>query len=120
MYRDAYLLEIEPDEEGFHRKLTVWRVAGLGEQRTDSRPVDAGQLEHLQQIYGSSQTLEDGKNKCVFEGRFSQKMPADIGGYGSWMRHQSPLGNVTGYSERFEARMICSSSWRIGTSPWTG
>jgi hypothetical protein len=99
--RDAYLLEITPDEDGFHRRLTVWRVAGLGDQRTEIRPVDAGQLEHLRQIYGSSPIIGDDSNKHVFEGRFSGTMPADIGGYGSWMRYESPLGSVTGYSERF-------------------
>jgi hypothetical protein len=97
--RSVYVLELTPEDAGFHRKLTVWRVAGPNSEQSDIHPIDAEQREHLQQIYGAVKTIEDGKH--VFEGRFSQTMPADIGGYGRWMRYESPLGNVTGYSERF-------------------
>jgi hypothetical protein len=89
---DAYLLELTPDGAGFQRQLTAWQVgAGSSDQQTRIRPIDAQQLEHLERIYGSSTTIEDGK-KLVFTRRFSDKMPADIGGYGSWMRYESPLG----------------------------
>jgi predicted amidohydrolase len=99
--RDAYLLELTPDGAGFQRQLTAWQVgAASSDEQTSNRPIDARQLEHLERIYGSSTTIEDGK-KLVFAGRFSDRMPADIGGYGSWMRYESSLGAVTSYSERF-------------------
>ncbi len=99
--RDAYLLELTPDGAGFQRQLTAWQVGGASsDEQTKIRPIDAQQLEHLERIYGSSTTIEDG-TKLVFAGRFSDQMPADIGGYGSWMRYESPLGAVTSYHERF-------------------
>ncbi|TVS20092.1 MAG: hypothetical protein EA424_05685 [Planctomycetaceae bacterium] len=85
-HQSVYVLELTPDDAGVHRKLTVWRATGP-------------KSEHLQQIYGAAKSIENGKH--VFEGRFSQTMPADISGYGRWVRYESPLGNVTGYSERF-------------------
>lgn len=98
-HQSVYVLELTPEDAGFHRKLTVWRVAGPKSEQSDIHSIDAEQREHLQQIYGAAKSIEDGKH--VFEGRFSQTMPADIGGYGRWMRYESPLGNVIGYSERF-------------------
>ncbi len=95
----AYVLELTPEETGVHRKLTVWRATGPTSDPSEIRSIEAEQREHLQQIYGPAKSIEDGK--YAFEGRFSQTMPADIGGYGRWVRYESPLGNVIGYSERF-------------------
>jgi hypothetical protein len=99
--RDLYLLEITPDGDGFQRQLTAWRLkSSSDEDPSGIGPIDAEQVTRLEQVYGSSKVIEDGK-KHFFSGRFSGKMPADIGGYGRWMRYESPLGTVTSYSERF-------------------
>lgn len=97
--QSVYVLELTPEDAGVLRKLTVWRTARPKSERSEIHSIDAEQREHLLKIYGSAKSIEDGKN--VFEGRFSQTMPADISGYGRWVRYESPLGNVTGYSERF-------------------
>ncbi len=97
--QSVYVLELTPDDAGVHRKLTVWQAARPKCERSEIHSIGAEQREHLQQIYGAAKSIEDGKH--VFEGRFSQTMPADISGYGRWVRYESPLGNVTGYSERF-------------------
>lgn len=96
---NVYVLELTPDDAGVHRKLTVWRATGPKNAQSEIRSIDAEQREHLQQIYGPAKSIEGGKH--VFAGRFSQTMPADVGGYGRWLRYESPLGSVTSYSERF-------------------
>ena len=97
--QSVYVLELTPEDAGVLRKLTVWRTARPKSERSEIHSIDAEQREHLLKIYGSAKSIEDGKH--VFEGRFSQTMPADISGYGRWVRYESPLGNVIGYSERF-------------------
>ncbi|MCL4204710.1 MAG: hypothetical protein KJ000_19655 [Pirellulaceae bacterium] len=99
--RDFYLLEITPDGDGFQRQLTAWRLKSSGDEDPSGvGPIEAEQVSRLEQIYGSSKTIEDGK-KHFFSGRFSDRMPDDIGGYGRWERYESSLGAVTRYSERF-------------------
>ena len=99
--RDVYLLEMTPDGDGFHRQLTVWRERPSGSDgKTEIEPISAEQLARLEQLYTAPRTIEDGK-KHVFAGRFTDRTPQDIGGYGSWLRYESPLGVVTSYGERF-------------------
>ncbi len=97
--QSVYVLELTQEDAGVHRKLTVWRTARPKSERSEIHSIDAEQREHLLKIYGSAKSIEDGKH--VFAGRFSETMPTDIGGYGRWVRYESPLGNVIGYSERF-------------------
>lgn len=94
---DCFVLELTPDGDGFHRQLTAWQVPG---SEDDIIALSEDERERLTKIYGSAEAIENG-TKHVFAARFTGSTPADIGGYGSWQKHTSPLGSWTTYDERF-------------------
>lgn len=98
---DAFVLDITVDGDGFQRQLTAWHVKGSGdESEPQIAPIDSEMLARLEKLYGSSRTIEEGR-KHVFAGHFRETTPKDVGGYGSLIRIESPLGDVTFYDERF-------------------
>lgn len=98
--QQVYELEIMPDGDFIERKLTVYsQTTGAdGEERIS--PLSSQERKRIHAFYDSQNDLIEG-DKHTFVGRFRGQMPADIGGSGSYVRWQSPLGAAYYYSERF-------------------
>ncbi|MGH7140331.1 MAG: hypothetical protein ACREHD_31735, partial [Pirellulales bacterium] len=96
---EHYQLELRPDGKGMERTLTVWR------ERSRSGvvsvvPFPASALEELEKVYGEKPTQEQSQ-RHHFQGRFNVRMPRDVGGGGTHVVFESPLGGVHAYVERF-------------------
>jgi hypothetical protein len=94
----VYEIRLEPRPEGLQRMLSAERI---GNQRssTGKNPPDA-EMERLASLY--SERLTTGSEpKQTFRGLFAEKLPADVGGAGSYRRIDTPLGSACWYTERF-------------------
>lgn len=92
---DQYVIEIRPEEDALHRKLTCWRQ--------DDKSVgsfDADRLREIAAIYHQA-TPMSAAGKHSFERPFRGRMPADVGGWGSHVHWKSQMGSVGAYVERF-------------------
>ena len=95
---DCYEVEIRPEGEAFHRKLTCWHVGGPN-NKVISR-LDHAQLVQIRKLYPKRES-PIGLPKQTFSGRFRGSTPADVGGAGSYTYLTSALGSASCYVERF-------------------
>jgi len=102
--RDVYEVKLEPSDKGLVRTISVWRE---GEPQP-TKPEDvkphqrhnAEQLSRLGELYPERLT-NDADIHQTFRGTFAEKMPADVGGSGTYEAIDSPLGSSHSYVERF-------------------
>jgi hypothetical protein len=92
-HHNQYELELTPAGKSLERDLTCSRVP-------EKEPFPADQLAAFEQIYGQPPTLPS-PGHFRFSGRFAGKTPQDIGGAGWYTVHETPLGSIAVYSERF-------------------
>lgn len=102
--RDVYEVTLEPSEKGLIRTISVWREGEA--QSTKPEEVkphqrhNAEQLRRLGELYPERLT-NDADIHQTFRGTFVDKMPADVGGSGTYETIDSPLGSSHSYIERF-------------------
>ena len=96
--RNHFVVDLTPDGECIQRRITVWNET-TGEKSQKSALPDE-QIQRIAKAYENpSRRLEDARE--VFEGRFCDAAPDDIGGAGGLTRFDSALGTLSVYTERF-------------------
>jgi hypothetical protein len=105
---NQYVVELTPRGQEVERRLTFWRVDPRGQAAEGSIPLDernivafpADELARIGALYPKRLTPADAR-KHTFAGSFGEKLPADVGGSGHFLRFDSPLGSTNAYCERF-------------------
>lgn len=94
-----YELVLEPDGKEIKRELTCWRARTANEETN----VVAFPDDELNRIVAAYNAAAPGKKtaKHKFVSTFTEKMPDDVGGSGSYLQCKSPFGSVAAYVERF-------------------
>lgn len=93
----VYQLRLEPTSAGLRRTLTVWK-----EKQGDEANLrfEADDLKRLAGLYSEHPSaVEDVRQ--TFRGTFAERMPADVGGHGTFRTVVTPLGTASWYWERF-------------------
>ncbi len=91
--RYVYEIEMSVEEGKVRRTLEV-------DYATENDPLPEEEQQRLAELYG--QELADSEQSVLhFSALFSEKMPNDVGGAGSWTTWTSPMGEVSFYLERF-------------------
>lgn len=98
--RDVYELKLEPGAKGLTRTLTVWNEPFTPTPNTPNNRLKPEKLKPLGELY-PERTTTDADIRQTFRGTFTEKMPADIGGSGTYESYDSPLGSAHWYVERF-------------------
>ncbi|TWU58917.1 hypothetical protein Poly51_16970 [Rubripirellula tenax] len=97
--KNVYEVELRPDGNQIHRKLTVnWSTVNADPSDREVRSDD--EVDRIAKLYHGQQTHGDG-GEHVFTATFQGKMPADIGGAGGYTFFDSALGSLAIYHERF-------------------
>jgi hypothetical protein len=94
----VYEIRMEPQPEGLRRTVTVrhsGRQSGSGQKLAPDPNV-----ERLAQLY-SERLTKGSEERQIFRGTFADKLPADVGGAGTYRRIDTPLGSAYWYTERF-------------------
>lgn len=114
---NQYVVELTPRGQEVERRITFWRVDPREQaERVDARghaaegsiPPDernivafpAAELARIAAPYPRCLTPGDAR-KHTFAGSFGEKLPADVGGSGHFVRFDSSLGSTSIYCERF-------------------
>lgn len=95
-----YELELEPQGKSLSRKLTVWRDRSQNDERV-AIPFPAKELRQIASQYATKGSRKELRH--FFRGEFSAQMPQDVGGSGSYLQWESPLGSMSVYVERFRS-----------------
>jgi hypothetical protein len=93
-----YDVRLEPKPEGLERTMSAQR-SGRDSGPANERPSDA-EMERLASLYPERLT-KGSEPRQTFRGVFADKLPADIGGSGSYRKIDTPLGSAYWYTERF-------------------
>jgi len=93
-----YEVDLVPKGDSVTRKITAWR-----EREEDGRTVieelPTEELTRIATAYGKP-VPPPSAVKHTYQGRFSGELPDDLQGKGWYVPWESPLGNLTAYSER--------------------
>lgn len=95
---NRYEVRIEPGENGVEREITTWRE-GAGDEDSEVLEFPADELSSIAKAYGA-EVPGDLNKKHRFRKSFLDAVPNDLGGVGSHVRWETPLGLVSGYVER--------------------
>ncbi|MEX2544470.1 MAG: hypothetical protein WD316_05025 [Phycisphaeraceae bacterium] len=105
---DAYELTLEPADDGSLQRTLAIRRSVLGADAAPGAPppladvghrpapLDAAVLAAIAERYGQAPPAQP-----AFSGRFTNEMPAEMGGHGRYLHLDSPLGSASIYAERF-------------------
>lgn len=99
--RDYYNVELTPHGPTLERQLTFYRADGVdsnGIPVYKTFPED--KLAAIKKLYPPGSLKADGK-RHVARAEFSNAMPPDVGGAGSWTNFTTSLGTAGIYAERF-------------------
>ncbi|MFO1488197.1 MAG: hypothetical protein U1F65_06955 [Verrucomicrobiota bacterium] len=95
-----YTVELTPRQQAIERKLVFFRADGMntnGMPNYQSFP--SNELASISALY-QNQVTKDGKRHLA-HGEFTENLPADIGGKGSYHWFSNSLGSAGIYAERF-------------------
>lgn len=96
---NRYDIEIRPTGETFQRQLTCWREQAANEKnKVVAFPED--ELRRIAVAYNAAVPRQKTK-KHRFASVFSDQMPNDVGGSGTYTHWNTPLGSMSTYIERF-------------------
>lgn len=92
-----YEIVLRPDGDAIERQLTCWK------EQTNTASLEDFPRERLERIATAYSTQPAAKlnQKHSFKGRFVGKMPADVGGSGTYVRWTCSFGTAAAYMERF-------------------
>ncbi|MBA4017038.1 MAG: hypothetical protein C0483_07700 [Pirellula sp.] len=93
-----YDLRLAPTADGLQRTLTAWREQGGIDQ--PNKPLSDEELKRLGSFY-PKRVSTDADIRQSFRGVFLGKLPADVGGRGSYEVAATVLGTSYTYLERF-------------------
>ncbi len=101
---DEYRIEMRPCGEGLERKLTVTRYEHVtgpdGVTEKVYKNVPEGTLAAISKLYPKRLDTSNPKIHS-FIGTFTERMPNDVGGAGTYECLQTPMGSAFLYVERF-------------------
>jgi hypothetical protein len=97
---NEYVVELKPQGDSIGRTLVFYRTAE-GET-TNCQSFDTNELAAIIALYPAhSLTNTDGRGRYTVHGVFTNKLPADVGGVGTYAHLATTLGDVSLYVERF-------------------
>lgn len=99
---NEYIVELKPQGSGMERTLVFHRGDGV-KTNTGTRvypAFDAAELGMITALY-PTQSLTNVGNRYTIRGKFTNELPADVGGVGVFTNVSTSLGTVGYYSERF-------------------
>jgi hypothetical protein len=96
--QNHYEISMKPEGEVMERTLTCWRSSG---DKVSDLPTE--ELDRLGKCYSKREAVEDvpGQKKHRFQGRFTARLPSDLGGAGTFQHWVSSMGSTSIYVERF-------------------
>lgn len=103
---NRYEIEMTVHGQSVERRLICWRQGGSegGAERGENlREMPAGELAHIARAYRVD-VPEGAARKYEFIGRFTDSLPADVGGSGAVVSIESDMGTAGMYVERFRGR----------------
>jgi len=93
-----YQVRLEPTAgDGLLRTLTVWQERS---GQTENLRFGDHDLRRLKELYAEQPSAPEDLRQ-TFRGTFAGRMPADVGGFGTYRRVETPLGTAFWYLERF-------------------
>jgi hypothetical protein len=95
----VFEIRLRPKSDGIERSLTAWRERSRNSDAPNKPLVDA-EVARLAKLY-AERTTGDSEIRQTFRGTFVGKLPADVGGRGTFEISRSPLGTCYTYLERF-------------------
>lgn len=117
---NRYVIEMTPQGEFLQRKLTVTRVGGGAApfpttqpatrpgkpttQKAAAAPLPEEELASIAKLYPQETTPPDGSGRS-FVGKFKGALPADVGGWGSYLCWTTAMGSAHVYVERFRGEV---------------
>ncbi len=96
---DEYRIEMRPCAEGLERKLTVARYETNAAEKVYTN-VPQGTLAVISKLYPKRLDTSNPKIHS-FIGTFTERMPNDVGGAGTYKCLRTPMGSAFLYVERF-------------------
>lgn len=96
---NSYELELIPGEDGVERKLKATQH-GANNKKDNPRTIDRDEVDQILAEYEDAKDFASPDNQH-FSGKFSNKMPRDIGGSGRFAKWTTSLGTYHVYNERF-------------------
>jgi len=116
---DAFVLDITVDGDGFQRQLTAWHVRGSSdESEPQIAPIDSEELARLEQVYGDSRTIEDGR-KHVFAGHFRETHRRTSAATAACSVSSHRWATSRSTPSGFAVQRIWNSSWPTDVRPST-
>jgi hypothetical protein len=97
-----YTVQLEPQGQSIDRTLIFYRVDGTNATTglPNYQPFDTNELSLITAQYPANTLTNDGDHH-VIHGRFRDRLPADVGGAGTYTNLATSLGNAGFYMERF-------------------
>lgn len=103
----VYQLRLEPIDGGLRRTLTVWKEK-QGEM--PNLRFETAELKRLAGLFPERLTVPEDVRQ-TFRGTFAERMPADVGGHGTYRTVVTPLGTASWYWERFRGTTDPDGEW---------
>jgi hypothetical protein len=95
-----YELELRPDGDTLHRKVSMWSEDDDAKGNVFFVDFPEDELESVAEIYGAKVSSELAE-RHEFEGAFRGDLPDDLGGSGWYLHGQTSMGSLFTYFERF-------------------
>ncbi len=97
-----YTVQLEPQGQSIDRTLIFYRADGTNATTglPNYQSFDAAELADITAQYSVNSLTNDGA-RHIIHGRFSDRLPADVGGAGTYTNLATSLGNAGFYMERF-------------------
>ena len=98
---NEYMVELKPKGEALERTLTFYRADGNNSNGIPNyQEFPSNELATIVRVYPAGAVQQDGQ-RHVAKGEFSDTMPNDVGGAGTYKQLVTSLGSAGFYLERF-------------------
>lgn len=99
---NKYEIVMEPDDGSLDRQLTAWQESGSGKSgEPNEAQVSPAILQGLAGKYPRRVTTDPNAARQTFAGRFTGRLPGELGGAGEYRIIHTLMGSAAGYVERF-------------------
>ncbi len=99
---NKYEIVMESDDGSLDRQLTAWQESGSGKSgEPNEAQVSPAILQGLAGKYPRRVTIDPDAARQTFAGRFTGRLPGELGGAGEYRIIHTLMGSAAGYVERF-------------------
>ncbi len=99
---NKYEIVMEPSDGSLDRQLTAWQESGSGKSgEPNEAQVSPAILQGLAGKYPRRVTIDPNAARQTFAGRFTGRLPGELGGAGEYRIIHTLMGSSAGYVERF-------------------